>query len=354
MVDIPNQATLAPSRPEPKYSTGSVYITRITKSLCVLRVSAVRVGSFSAVALVALCLAAGSAAAGGVRFLAMGDTPYNGSELRVLKAFLAQEVRERPPFIIHVGDIKGGSEPCTDERLKEIADLFAAQPVPIAYTPGDNEWTDCHRWLAGGYDPLERLAAVRRLFFADPSVLKLDSLEAVHPQKGFPEDYYFLYRGVMLAAVHVVGSHNNRKTDDPAAMAELSTRSAANRRLLEQAAEAARAAKAFALVVFFQADPGFGGSQPPHGFAPLWADLRMLVEDFPGPVLVIHGDTHRYRFDQPMENPRTGETAARFYRLEVPGSPVVGGVWVRVHAQGGEPFEAAPVYPDARDLFLGE
>ena len=27
----------------------------------------------------------------------------------------------------------------------------------LIYTPGDNEWTDCHRLLAGAYDPLERL-----------------------------------------------------------------------------------------------------------------------------------------------------------------------------------------------------
>src|SRR5690606_35598316 len=36
----------------------------------------------------------------------------------------------------------------------------------LVYTPGDNEWTDCHRSRAGGFDPLERLAALRSLFFA--------------------------------------------------------------------------------------------------------------------------------------------------------------------------------------------
>ena len=39
------------------------------------------------------------------------------------------------------------------------------------YTPGDNEWTDCHRPNNGAYDPLERLnTGVRETFFATPGV----------------------------------------------------------------------------------------------------------------------------------------------------------------------------------------
>ena len=37
--------------------------------------------------------------------------------------------------------------------------------MPLLYTPGDNEWTDCHRPAAGRYNPLERLDAVRATFF---------------------------------------------------------------------------------------------------------------------------------------------------------------------------------------------
>ena len=35
---------------------------------------------------------------------------------------------------------------------------FPAVADPVVYTPGDNEWTDCHRASAGGYLPTERLA----------------------------------------------------------------------------------------------------------------------------------------------------------------------------------------------------
>ena len=35
----------------------------------------------------------------------------------------------------------------------------------MIYVPGDNEWTDCHRANNGGYDPLERLAFLRAMFY---------------------------------------------------------------------------------------------------------------------------------------------------------------------------------------------
>ncbi len=49
----------------------------------------------------------------------------------------------------------------------------ARDPAPVdalVYTPGDNEWTDCHRSNNGKYDPLERLAALRNGFFLFPNV----------------------------------------------------------------------------------------------------------------------------------------------------------------------------------------
>ena len=39
---------------------------------------------------------------------------------------------------------------------------------PLVYTPGDNEWTDCHRANNGAYNPLERLAFVRSTVLRPP------------------------------------------------------------------------------------------------------------------------------------------------------------------------------------------
>ena len=46
---------------------------------------------------------------------------------------------------------------------------------PVVYTPGDNEWADCHKskQLSAG-DPLKELASVRSLFFAKPGTTLAD------------------------------------------------------------------------------------------------------------------------------------------------------------------------------------
>ena len=66
----------------------------------------------------------------------------------------------------------------TGTPARHAADLFRSLPVPVLYTPGDNEWTDCHRRRAGGFDPRERLTRLRQMFYDESSVLRLDQLGA--------------------------------------------------------------------------------------------------------------------------------------------------------------------------------
>ncbi|WP_462322764.1 hypothetical protein, partial [Halochromatium sp.] len=248
----------------------------------------------------------------------------------------------------------GGGEPCSEARNQRMARVFQAQPVPILYTPGDNEWTDCHRRSAGALDPLERLQAVRARFFARPEVLHNAALDLVVPEAAYPENAYSLQDGVMIVLLHVVGSENNRRQEDPAAMAEWQQRSDANRRLLQQATEIARETQARAMVLLFHANPMFERSSPAPGFAPLLTDLEQLLASYSGPVLVIHGDTHRFQFNQPLLRTRSAlKGAGRLWRLEVPGSPFLGGVWVSVTRDPAEPFAIKVVYPSALEEATG-
>jgi hypothetical protein len=64
---------------------------------------------------------------------------------------------------------------------------------------------------------------------------------------------------------------------------------------------------------------------------------------------VIHGDTHKLRFDSPLQEPQKGGAPARFVRLEVPGSPKVAGVWVSIDPEAEKPFAVELVYPDTRE-----
>src|SRR3712207_9494370 len=47
--------------------------------------------------------------------------------------------------VVHVGDIKKGSTVCSDAYFVFVRDAFETFEDPVVYTPGDNEWTDCHR-----------------------------------------------------------------------------------------------------------------------------------------------------------------------------------------------------------------
>jgi hypothetical protein len=65
--------------------------------------------------------------------------------------------------VLHAGDIKAGkNSDCSDAYFGMIRGFFDTFDDPLVYTPGDNEWTDCHVEIKnnGLYTPTERLLAV--------------------------------------------------------------------------------------------------------------------------------------------------------------------------------------------------
>ena len=111
-----------------------------------------------------------------------GDWPYSTALLQSAQTLIHSiNADAKVSLILHVGDIHSGSMPCTGAGLnpvpagsqpgwnQEIFNLFEQLRDPFVYTPGDNEWTDCHKTkeLSSGA-PLNELAAVRSLFFANP------------------------------------------------------------------------------------------------------------------------------------------------------------------------------------------
>jgi len=106
------------------------------------------------------------------KFVALGDKPYGkAEEVNPLYETLIETINARAPkLVLHVGDIKSGSTLCDDEMLDTQLGYLNSFESAVLYAPGDNEWTDCHREKAGGFDPLERLAYIRKTYFADPSM----------------------------------------------------------------------------------------------------------------------------------------------------------------------------------------
>jgi hypothetical protein len=53
-------------------------------------------------------------------------------------------------LVAHVGDIHSGKEFCTQAYDNKIKTLSQSFEKPLVYTPGDNEWSDCHKPGQGG------------------------------------------------------------------------------------------------------------------------------------------------------------------------------------------------------------
>lgn len=305
-------------------------------------------------------------------FVALGDMPYGAPETEGPKfeRLIAAINKVEPAFTIHVGDIKSGSSLCNETEFTRQRTYMDSFDGALIYTPGDNEWTDCHRKRAGGYDPLERLAKIREMFFntGDDSLggqpIKLDrqSVLGEGSDRTFVENQRWQHNGVLFMTAHVVGSNNGFQTDNPEMVAEFYARSGANRSWIEAGFDEAEKTGAKALVLAIHANVFEGGNQwtdwPPHsGFTETMVVFRELAESFGKPVLVVHGDSHIFRIDQPFTSAnreRQRETLDNVTRLEVFGAPDVHAVRVLVNPDDPAVFGFVPVYAPGNRAFTKE
>lgn len=316
-----------------------------------------------------LALAVGSALAGAAEpvapkpfeFVALGDMPYGAPETAypVYQHLIRLVNAQAPVFTLHVGDFKSGSSLCSDEEYARQRDFFNQFESALVYTPGDNEWTDCHRTAAGGYAPQERLEKLREMFFSAPRSLGRQPL-AVERQADsqpaharFRENLRFEREGVLFLTLNVPGSNNGFEPRDLAAAQEYFARTDANIAWLQAGFERARQQDARALVIAMQADPFLGANLwsefPSHsGFTRLFEQgLLPLVQDWGRPVLLIHGDSHRFVIDRPfkaVKEPGKGQVLRNLLRLQVFGEQEVHAVRVRVDPASPDPFGFRPLF----------
>lgn len=305
-------------------------------------------------ALAAVLLATGLAHAKAepFTFIALGDMPYGPPE-EVYAPFeaLIGEINDRTPdLVIHVGDTMGGT-PCSDQALDEQLAFLNSITAPVLYTPGDNEWTDCHRGSAGTFDPLDRLAYIRRTYFADPATSLGGTAIALAHQgsDGYPENARTTHKGVAFITAHVVGSNNNFEIRDLAAVEEFFARNRATIVWLEQSFDAAGDADAIVLAIhadMFEFDFNEWKRERwlrHSGFGQFGEVLKTQARRFAKPVLLIFGDSHRHRVFHPFVN-----TAPNVLAMEVFGSPSMDAVSVTVDTSREQPFSFTPVINPAR------
>jgi hypothetical protein len=248
-------------------------------------------------------------------FAVIGDVPYGEVQLAAFPSWIAQ-INADPDVrsVVHLGDIKNGSSLCSDAYFATIRADFDTFEDPLVYTPGDNEWTDCHRVNNGAYDPLERLAKVRELFFDRPGRSLGQRPMRVHSQarQGFAENVIYRRRDVTFLAANVTGSNNGLQPwsglgnteATPEQVAAVQARTEADIRLLHRAFRQAREAHDRGVVVMQQADmfdPTYTPTPADIGAFTPW--VQALVEEssrFRGPVYLLDGDSHVYNTDRPL------------------------------------------------------
>jgi hypothetical protein len=303
-------------------------------------------------AVLALCLALAAgpgltapdaAAAGPYSFALIGDMPYGRSQLRDFLARISQiNTDPQVQLASHLGDISVPLN-CSDSYYARIKSGFGQFADPLVYTPGDNEWADCHQARTGAGNPLDRLAALRRIFFPQPGRTLGKNPAAVTPQAGYPENVLFNRAGITFGAVHIVGSSNDLRpwvglgNTAPTAeqRAEVKARSAAAITLIRSAFAQAAASNSRAVVLLTQADMFSGqGSVYRAGYQPIVRTLASESASFGRPVYLFNGDSHTFRSDNPLASAKwlsfygIAKPAPNFSRITVQGGSTVN-EWLR-------------------------
>ncbi len=324
-----------------------------------------------------------------VRFALLGDNPYSEQAEAAFSSALAHAGKDSA-FIIHVGDIKGGVESCSDDLLERRIALLEASPRPLMLTPGDDEWTDCSRLLAGAFDSLERLQWLRQRIYAQARPLGnaqqrqtaqvtlqfenqtqgnllADPLDAAAVARiGLPEHQRWRAGPARFVTLNVPGSHLGFDSGIAADMIQAHARAAS--RWLEQSAALATQEGSPVLVIVLHAEfvPSWLGpddftsaeAQSAHPYAWFRQALYRTVAQFDGAVLLLHGDTHRFATDRPWRKladepalaalPTYGlpgaliaERLRRFARVRAIGSPAAAS-WIQVGITH-QPEAAVPV-----------
>jgi hypothetical protein len=306
----------------------------------------------------------------GLEFALIGDMPYDARHENEFANLMRQIDAADLAFVVHDGDFwwdgaewteeAGALAPCSDEAFRNRLELAQRSRHPFIYVPGDNEWTDCHRAKPRQYDPLERLAKLRGMFFQGDRSLGRRTIRLTRQSEDpryarFRENARWSAGGVLFVTLHIVGSNNNLGRT-PEMDAEYAERNAADLAWMKQGFELAVRTGSKAIMLIAQADPRFENSWPSiiqqrymlaglgfespaarraTGFDEFLVALEKETIAFGKPVVYVHGDSHIFRVDKPLYGSVSRRMVENFTRLETFGHPDAH--WVRVVVDPADP-----------------
>jgi hypothetical protein len=279
-----------------------------------------------------------------------GDMPYGALGKQQYPALLQDVNDAHVAFSVFDGDLKaGGDGPCTDDNVYTPAQAyFASLERPLFWVPGDNDWTDCWgrygpgTFAPGADDPEERLQHERDLFASTPFTLGQKKLRLTRQSSEggafalYSENIRLKYGPVVYIGLNVQGSNDNfpyagvdgetrSDTEIARQRAEETARKAADIVWLNEGFAYAKSVGALGVMIVIQADLNFNNEQHlpdtrSWDAFPDYVDaLRNVSLGFPGQVVLVHGDSHYFKLDKPL-NTAAGGVVANFTRVETFGS----------------------------------
>jgi hypothetical protein len=310
-----------------------------------------------------------------------GDLPYSDAQAQTGVPNLIADMNSQDiEFSVHDGDLKAGNaiansvtpttcqSSVTPSIYSQGLGYLNSLKKPAIFTPGDNDWTDCDRTSNGGFNSLERLQYERGFFFSTDTSLGQQQMKLEVQAKplclgttsatGSPtfqtpcvENRRWTFRNVTYATLNVQGTCNNLcssgtgdSTTDPdvikARQDEYAAREAADEQWLQDTFDEAKAEGSAAVMIVWQADPGFDNSgyqgapkRDPKtlvesdgnadGFHDILSKLRDLTIGFKKPVVLVHGDSHYFMVDKPLLD-TNGRRIENFTRVETFGDHTFG------------------------------
>lgn len=287
-----------------------------------------------------------------LEFALIGDNPYvDFNEPKYDR--MIERINAHPglSWVVHLGDIKSGAQDCSDEILESRFKLNQKLKLPFILTPGDNDWLDCARPVAGGWDRWDRLQALRRIFYpvADQTtgspVMKVISQAESGNFTEFVENVRWRRADVEFGTFHLVGL-----TPGEGGVEEHERLMAAAIAWIDEIFATAIANDSKGVFLATQVDPYLFTISPyllkflcetcsyvRPGYAALDERLRHHAKKFKKPIVLAVGDTHIFRVDKPLYD--GDNVVEHFTRVEVFGNPNVHWVRIVVNPDSNEVFE---------------
>lgn len=215
-----------------------------------------------------------------VVFSVIGDVPYNTEQRDGLISMIeAHNTKAKSEFVVHVGDIKPGADPCDQAVFQDVSTILKEFSTPTFMLLGDNEYNDCD-------DPVSALQLWNQYFLNFHQNWTFD--QNLTYQENRSENFAWVQDKVMFMGLNLVGSDvhdedewNTRLTDNGNFLSEFVT---------------ANGSDSEALVIFGHANMVELG---PDKFKTFTDVLKSVAKSFNKPILYMQGDGHFWFMNRP-------------------------------------------------------